>query len=145
MKDRGNTGTPLVITGRQMVYAAVNGFHSETLAYEWDAPGVWPSARRLGGVSRARTASCCIVLSWAPLLLDYAAIGDHDTSTFDQWTLDGDYLFNNTESIKKLYVIQDSDDLFLASWGSARRASHWRRPACRSRSFSRAIFSGSSF
>ena len=38
--DRGKTGSPVTITGRQMVHAAVNGFHSETLAYEWDAPGI---------------------------------------------------------------------------------------------------------
>jgi hypothetical protein len=56
-------------------------------------------------------------LSWAALLLDYGAIGDHDTSTFDQWTLDGDYLFNNTKTIKQIHVVQDSDELFLASWG----------------------------
>jgi len=56
-------------------------------------------------------------LSWAPLLLDYDAIAEHDTSTFDQWTLDGDYLFNNSKNIKKLHVVQDSDEMFLASWG----------------------------
>ena len=56
-------------------------------------------------------------LSWAPLLLDYGAVGDHDTSTFDQWTLDGDYLFNNSGNMKKIHVVQDSDEIFLASWG----------------------------
>jgi hypothetical protein len=56
-------------------------------------------------------------LSWAPLLLDYAAVGTHDTSTFDQWTLDGDYVFNNSGNMKKIYVVQDSDEVFLASWG----------------------------
>ena len=115
-EDRANTGTPLVITGRQMVYAAVNGFHTETLAYEWDAPGVLlisPAAWwRVPGEDGIVLHS----LSWAPLLLDYAAVGDHDISTFDQWTLDGDYLFNNSENMKKLYVVEDSDDLFLASW-----------------------------
>jgi hypothetical protein len=108
---------PLAITGRQMVYAAVNGFHSETLAYEWDAPGLmvitpaawWRVPREDGIVLHS--------LSWAPLLLDYAAVGDHDTSTFDQWTLDGDYLFNNSDNIKRIHVVQDSDEMFLASWG----------------------------
>ena len=56
-------------------------------------------------------------LSWAPLLLDYASISDHDTSTFDQWTLDGDYLFNNFNNSKRIHVVQDSDEIFLASWG----------------------------
>ncbi len=56
-------------------------------------------------------------LSWAPLLFDYGAIGEHDTSTFDQWTLDGDYLYNNTQGLNRVHVVQDSDELFLSSWG----------------------------
>ena len=100
-----------------MVYAAVNGFHSETLAYEWNAPGIlaispaawWRVPEEDGIVLHS--------LSWAPLLLDYGAIADHNTSTFDQWTLDGDYLFNNFKSNRRIYVVQDSDELFLASWG----------------------------
>ena len=115
-EDRAKTGTPLVIPGRQMVYAAVNGFHSETLAYEWDAPGILviiPAAWwRVPGEDGVVLHS----LSWAPLLLDYAAVDDHDTSTFDQWTLDGDYLFNNAGKMKKIYIVQDSDEVFLASW-----------------------------
>ena len=112
-----DNAVPISITGRQMVYAAVNGFHSETLAYEWDAPGlmvVSPAAWwRVPGEEGIVLHS----LSWAPLLLDYSAVGIHDTSTFDQWTLDGDYLFNNSGNMKKIHVIQDSDEIFLASWG----------------------------
>ena len=112
-----DNAVPISITGRQMVYAAVNGFHSETLAYEWDAPGlmvVSPAAWwRVPGEEGIVLHS----LSWAPLLLDYSAVGVHDTSTFDQWTLDGDYLFNNSGNMKKIHVIQDSDEIFLASWG----------------------------
>lgn len=115
-ENRAQTGTALVIPGRQMVYAAVNGFHSETLAYEWDAPGVLvicPAAWwRVPGEDGIVLHS----LSWAPLLLDYAAVDDHDVSTFDQWTLDGDYLFNNAGKMKKIHVVQDSDEVFLASW-----------------------------
>jgi hypothetical protein len=115
-EDRAKTGTPLVIPGRQMVYAAVNGFHSETLAYEWDAPGILvivPAAWwRVPGEDGIVLHS----LSWAPLLLDYAAVDDHDVSTFDQWTLDGEYLFNNAGKMKKIHVVQDSDEVFLASW-----------------------------
>ena len=116
-ESRANSGLPLVISGRQMSYAAVNGFHSETLTYEWDAPGlkvISPAAWwRVPGEDGIVLHS----LSWAPLLLDYSAVADHDTSTFDQWTLDGDYLYNNAKSIKKIHVVQDSDELFLASWG----------------------------
>jgi hypothetical protein len=116
-ENPGKRGTALTITGRQMVYAAVNGFHSETLAYEWDAPGLMAISPAAWWRVPGEDGIVLHSLSWAPLLLDYGAIGDHDTSTFDQWTLDGDYLFNNTKTIKKIHVVQDSDELFLASWG----------------------------
>jgi hypothetical protein len=116
-ESRGKDGTPVAITGRQMVYAAVNGFHSETLAYEWDTPGIMAISPAAWWRVPGEDGIVLHSLSWAPLLLDYGAVGDHDTSTFDQWTLDGDYLFNNTQSIKQIHVVQDSDELFLASWG----------------------------
>ena len=50
------------------------------------------------------------------MLLDYGAVGEHDTSTLEQWTIDGDYLFKNLGRSKKVYVVQDSDEMFLASW-----------------------------
>ena len=112
-----DNAAPISITGRQMAHAAVNGFHSETLAYEWDAPGLMVD--QPGGVV-ASTGEDGIVLhslSWAPLLLDYAAVGAHDTSTFDQWTLDGDYLFNNSGNMKKIHVIQDLTRFFLRVGG----------------------------
>ncbi len=111
------TALPLVITGRQMAYAAVNGLHNEALAYEWDVPGflvVVPAAWwRVPGEDGIVLHS----LTWAPMLLDYGAIRVHDMSTLDQWTLDGDYLFNNAKGMTKIHVVQDSDELFLASWG----------------------------
>ena len=108
---------PLVITGRQMVHAAVNGFHSETLAYEWDAPGLMAISPAAWWRVPGEDGIVLHSLSWAPLLLDYGAIGDHDTSTFEQWTFDGDYVFNNFKHIERSHVVQDSDELFIASWG----------------------------
>jgi hypothetical protein len=110
-------GTPVVITGRQMVHAAVNGFHSETLAYEWEAPGIVAISPAAWWRVPGEDGIVLHSLSWAPLLLDYGAIEEHDTSAFDQWTLDGDYLFNNTKSFRNVHVVQDSDELFLSSWG----------------------------
>ena len=114
---RRDSATPLVITGAQMVYAAVNGFHTETLAYEWDAPGITAISPAAWWRVPGEDGVVLHSLSWAALLLDYGAVGDHDTSTFDQWTLDGDYLYNNTKSMNRVHVVQDSDELFLSSWG----------------------------
>jgi hypothetical protein len=116
-EHRRDSGTPLSISGSQMVYAAVNGFHTETLAYEWDAPGIMAISPAAWWRVPGEDGIVLHSLSWAPLLLDYGAIGDHDTSTFDQWTLDGDYLYNNTQSMNRVHVVQDSDELFLSSWG----------------------------
>jgi hypothetical protein len=56
-------------------------------------------------------------LSWAPLLFDYKAVDKHDTSTLDNWTIDGDYLYKNFGSLNNVEIIDDSDKAFLASWG----------------------------
>jgi hypothetical protein len=116
--SRATTGTALTISGRQMAFAAVNGLHPETLAYEWDAPGlllVLPAAWWRVPGENGILVHC---MSWAPVLLDFGAIGgDHDISTFEQWTLDGDYLYNNSKTLKHIHVVQDSDEVFLASWG----------------------------
>jgi hypothetical protein len=116
-EHRRDSGTPLSISGAQMVYAAINGFHTETLAYEWDAPGIMAISPAAWWRVPGEEGIVLHSLSWAPLLLDYGAIDDHDTSAFDQWTLDGDYLYNNTQSMNRVHVVQDSDELFLSSWG----------------------------
>ena len=97
-----------------MARAAVNSFHPETLSYEWGEPfffSIIPAAWwRVPGEDGIVLHS----LSWAPLLLDYGAVIEHDTSTLEQWTIDGDYLFKNLGRSKKIYVIQDSDEMFMA-------------------------------
>jgi hypothetical protein len=115
-ENRSDSGSALTISGRQMVRAAVNGFHSQTLAYEWDRsqiisvqPAAWWRVPGEDGV----LIHC---LSWSPLLLDYAAVSDHDTSTFEQWTLDGDYVYKNAGQSGAIHVSQDSDEMFIASW-----------------------------
>jgi hypothetical protein len=114
---RRGSGEPVVVTGRQLVSAAVNGLHSETLSYEWAAPyfvSVAPAAWwRVPGEDGIVLHS----LSWAALLFDYGVLVEHDTSTLDSWTLDGDYLHKNLSRIKKIHVVRDSDEMFLASWG----------------------------
>ena len=115
-ETHGGDGRPLCISGRDMSYAAVNGFHPETLTYEWDAPyliGVAPAAWWRVPGEDGIVLHC---LSWAPLLFDYAAVHNHDTSTLDGWTIDGDYMFKNMGTGAKIHVVQDSDEIFLASW-----------------------------
>jgi hypothetical protein len=109
-------GEPLSISARDMVYAAVRGFHSHSASCEYGSahfPHVphcaWWRVPDEDGI-------VLYSLSWAPLLIDYAVFKRHDTSTMDEWTIDGDYIFKNLASIKRIHVIQDSDEGFIASW-----------------------------
>lgn len=107
---------PISLSGRQMVSAGIISFHSETLTYEWNAPYFsrfpvacwWKSTNGDGILVHS--------LSWAPLMIDYAAVEKHDTSTMDNWTIDGDYVYKNFGDSKKVYISQDSDECMLISW-----------------------------
>lgn len=107
---------PISLSGRQMVAAGIKSFHSETLTYEWNAPHFssfpvacwWKSTNGDGILVHS--------LSWAPLMIDYAAVEKHDTSTMDNWTIDGDYVYKNFGVSKKVYISQDSDECMLISW-----------------------------
>jgi hypothetical protein len=115
LKEKCNS--PLSVTGRQMVAAAMNGLHPETLSYEWDAPYLVPKMPAAWWRVPGEGGIVLHCLSWAPLLLDYGAVAKHDTSTLESWTIDGDYLFRNVSGSCKVHVVQDSDEIFLASWG----------------------------
>lgn len=111
------SGRPLTISGRQMVRAALGGLHSETLTYEWDAPFFF--ARRPSAIwSRVPDEAGLLlhVLNWMPLLFDFGAVAEHDSSSLETWTLDGDYVYKNLGHSRAIYVVQDSDEIYLASW-----------------------------
>jgi hypothetical protein len=115
-EDRKITGTPLVISGAEMVRAGINGLHTETISYEWDASyfphlpsAVWWRVPGENGM-------LVYTLSWAPFLLDFAAVKTHDTSALENWTMDGDYVFKNLGATPKIHVVQDSDEMFCSSW-----------------------------
>lgn len=113
---RGEEGRALAISGRQLVLAGIRGFHSETLRYEWDAEcfTVFPVACWWRVPGEDGVVLHC--LSWAPLLVDYAAIGHHDSSVMDDWTIDADYIHANFGEEARTYAVQDSDEAMLVSW-----------------------------
>lgn len=107
---------PIVATGRQLAWAGLRSFHSETLCYEWEQPyfaeipsAVWWRVPEEDGI-------VVHSLSWAPMLVDYGAIERHDSSVMDEWTIDGDYIHKNFGVKGKVYVVQDSDELMQVSW-----------------------------
>lgn len=76
----GDEGRALVATGRQLAWAGIRSFHSEMRTYEWDAPcfSAFPQACwwRVPGEDGVIVHS----LSWFPLLMDYQAVAEHDSS-----------------------------------------------------------------
>ena len=113
---RQEEGSPICVTGRQFVRAGIRSFHSETLRYEWEAS--YLSAFPVACWWRAKGGDGIIVhsLSWAPLLVDYAAVEHHDVSMMDNWTIDGDYVYRNFGLSDNVYVVRDSDEMMLVSW-----------------------------
>jgi hypothetical protein len=108
-------GLPLVATSRQLVWASLRSFHSESLRYEWQKPyfhefpsGIWWRVDQNGVIVHS--------LSWAPMLIDYSAMREHDSSVMDSWTIDGDYIYRNFGVSDKIYVVQDSDEMMHVSW-----------------------------
>jgi len=113
---RNGVAEPIVINSRQLVYASLASMHSETMAYEWEAAYFhslpYAAWWRVPGEDGIVVHS----MSWGPFLFDFAAVRDHDTSTFDEWTIDGDYVFRNLGHITRIHLVLDSDEMFLASW-----------------------------
>lgn len=109
---------PLVIQRREGVDISLRHRHSELNSCNFLSPAFWDypvhTLRNIPGEHGLSIHS----FSWAALLVDYGTIDDHDTSTFDKWTLDGDYIYNNFQHIdaeKEVHVVRDSDDIFIIS------------------------------
>jgi hypothetical protein len=115
-EGRTNSGVPLTVSGRDLVFAGINSMHSETLSYEWEASYYsatpWAAWWRVPGENGIVLHS----LSWAPFLLDFAAVESHNSSALETWTIDGDYVFKNLGDNPKIHVVQDSDEIFYCSW-----------------------------
>jgi hypothetical protein len=109
-------GMPLTISGRQLMEIACANLHSETLRFDIAARDFaeWPSAV----LWRVSPVDVLVhSFSWAPLLVDYAQLGGHSTTTFDNWTLDGDYIYANFgDDTRRVHVVTDSDEIALVSF-----------------------------
>jgi len=115
-EDQIGNGEPLTISCRDLTRAAINSFHSHSASCEWGSP-IYPHVPHAAWWRVPNEDGVLLYsLSWAPLLIDYAGFTRHDTTTMDQWTIDGDYLYKNLEHIGRIHLVQDSDELFFCSW-----------------------------
>lgn len=109
-------GEPIALDGRALAALALPWMHAETRAYEWESPYFthfpvsvfWRIPGEDGIVLHSQ--------SWGPLLVDYGTLDRHDTTTLDQWTMDGDYVYRNFGSTDAVHVITDSDDALYVSF-----------------------------
>jgi hypothetical protein len=108
-------GEPLALSSRELVRLTLRHMHSEMM--------------RSGFENKFRDHECASFFwsvgredllfhcgSWIPLLIDYRHLARHDDTTFDQWTLDGDYIARNVTDLKDIHVVLDTDDLLLISF-----------------------------
>jgi len=109
-------GEPLAIGSRDLMRIALRHLHSETLRYEYDAP--WFAGSPVSVYWQVPGGDGMIIhsFSWAPLVVDYGALPHHDTSTFEEWTLDGDYIYRNFPTPTDVNVVTDSDEITLVSF-----------------------------
>jgi hypothetical protein len=117
---RAGIAAPITISNRDLVRMALASLHSETTSYEWDAPYLDSVPAALWWQVPGEEGIVVHCLSWAPLLFDFAAVPEHDTSVFDHWTFDGDYIYKNLGNIKRIHLVLDSDEIFMASWAPSR-------------------------
>ena len=111
-------GAPMVLPARTLVGVALRNIHSETQQWEWKRSffakipicPYWQVPGEEGIVMHS--------FSWAPLLVDYSALAEHDASTFEEWTLDGDYVHRNfgDHADEAIHVVTDSDEITLVSF-----------------------------
>ncbi|OGO90167.1 MAG: hypothetical protein A3F10_06370 [Coxiella sp. RIFCSPHIGHO2_12_FULL_42_15] len=103
-------------SSRQLVQLCLDSFHSETESYDFEsanykyirAVALWKMPNKAGLLLHS--------LSWCPLLIDYGAMLQHDTSALENWTMDGDYIYKNIHDHNKIYACQDSDEIMIVSW-----------------------------
>ncbi len=103
-------GEPLVVSRRDAMRIGLRFLHSETRRWEYDAPYFTDPIC----VYRSVPDHSGVVLhsfSWAPVVVDYAALPRHDMRTFDSWTLDGDYIHQNFPDPADVHVVTDSDEI----------------------------------
>jgi hypothetical protein len=115
-RGRNGIAEPITLKSRDLVRMVLKSLHSETASYEWDAPWFHPLPSAAWWRVPGEDGIVVHCLSWAAPLFDLATVTEHDTSTFDEWTYDGDYIYRNLGNIKRVLLVLDSDEIFFVSW-----------------------------
>jgi hypothetical protein len=110
-------GESIIVEPEELARLTIKNMHSELVRLEFDG-----SIDDQG----AAAASFWVVkpgqnllfhsANWAPLLIDYGSLNDHDETAFDTWTLDGDYVAKNISDVRNVYVVRDTTELFVSGF-----------------------------
>lgn len=118
LNERGfcRPGEPIVLSARELARLTIRHMHSEMRRSNFGA-----TCDDFGCSSYFWVVSPGEDLlfhcgSWIPSLIDYGSISRHDDSTFDSWTLDGDYIAKNLTDTKGVYFVRDTSELFMISF-----------------------------
>jgi hypothetical protein len=127
LKRRGllESGKPITISRREAVAIGLHNLHSESQAGEWDVPYFGELNQAHG---RNHFPTCCfwrvpseegiyiVTHNWAPFVINYSGMDDHNVETFKHWAIDGDYIHKNFGDLRigqEIRVIEDSDNIVL--------------------------------
>lgn len=118
VRRRCPAGQPINLNARELAALAIKNMHSETARLDFDA-----AMSDRGGVSLFWTVTpgqdvLFHACNWQPILIDYASLKTHDASTFDHWTIDGDYIAKNFADVRDIYVVNDSTELFFCNFAT---------------------------
>jgi hypothetical protein len=118
LRCRYPVGQPINVSAQELASLAIKNMHSETARLDFDA-----AKSDRGGVSFFWTVTpgqnvLFHACNWQPILIDYASLSVHDTSTFDNWTIDGDYITKNFPDVHDIYVVTDTTELFFCNFAT---------------------------
>jgi hypothetical protein len=113
-----DTGDPLTCSGRQLAAAALRSMHRMTLVNEWQSPFFCGYAATPWWRVPGEEGIVVCGLFWDLLLLDYAAVRQHDSAILDDRGFDGDYIMRTAGDLESFYPVRDSDEIHVVSWVS---------------------------
>jgi hypothetical protein len=116
-------GRPIVIDALTLARMSLEHLHSETIRLEFESEITDQGACSFFWVVNPGRDVLFQCTNWAPILIDYSSLHHHDDSTFDEWTLDGDYVAKNFAKADDYYVVRDTSELFIGSFNDEAKVS----------------------
>lgn len=115
-RSSSEPGQQIVLRPRSVVGLAVRSLYYDNLSYDWDRDdfAYWPCfcLWRVPGRDEFLVHSAY----FAYILLDFAAVEQHNTHSFAVASIENSWLSDNFPDPGRVRVLQDSDDAMVLSW-----------------------------